>query len=34
MTERDLTEREDRLIGICLVATAILVVFAFILTST
>jgi hypothetical protein len=34
MTERDLTRREDRLIGLCLAATAIIVVFAFILTST
>jgi hypothetical protein len=34
MTERDLTRREDRLIGLCLAATAIIVVFTFILTST
>jgi hypothetical protein len=33
MTERDLTGREDRLIGLCLAATAIIVVFIFILST-
>jgi hypothetical protein len=33
MTERDLTRREDRLIGLCLAATAIIVVFIFILST-
>jgi hypothetical protein len=30
MTERNLTEREDRVVGICLVAVAIIVVFIFV----
>jgi hypothetical protein len=33
MSERDLTAREDRFLGLCLVAGAIIVVFAFILYS-
>ena len=33
MTERDLTRREDRLIGLCLAATAIIVVFISILST-
>ncbi len=34
MAERDLTEREDRLVAFWLTAMAIIVVFVFILTST
>jgi len=30
MTERNFTEREDRLVGICLAALAIIVVFIFV----
>jgi hypothetical protein len=33
MTEHDLTGREDRLIRLCLAATAIIVVFIFILST-
>jgi len=33
MSERDLTAREDRFLGLCLVTAAIIVVFMFILTS-
>jgi hypothetical protein len=32
MSERDLTAHEDRLIGLCLTAAAIIVVFAFVLS--
>jgi hypothetical protein len=34
MTERDLTAREDRLIGLCLAALAIIFVFLFIATTS
>jgi hypothetical protein len=34
MTERDLTQREDRLVAFWLTAMAIIVVFIFILTTT
>jgi hypothetical protein len=34
MAERDLTAREDRFIGLCLVALAIILVFIFILTKS
>jgi hypothetical protein len=33
MTDRDLTEREDRFMGICLAALAIIVIFVFILST-
>jgi hypothetical protein len=32
MVERDLTAREDRLVGLCLVAAAIILVFMFVAT--
>jgi hypothetical protein len=34
MTERDLTAREDRIIGLCLAALAIIIVFIFIVTTS
>jgi hypothetical protein len=34
MAERDLTAREDRFIGLCLVALAIIIVFLFIVTTS
>jgi hypothetical protein len=34
VAERDLTAREDRLIGLCLAAVAIIVVFIFIVTTS
>jgi hypothetical protein len=34
MAERDLTAREDRFLGLCLVAAAIMVVFIFIVTTS
>jgi hypothetical protein len=33
MAERDLTAREDRFIGLCLAAVAIIIVFIFIVTT-
>jgi hypothetical protein len=33
MTDRDLTAREDRFMGICLAALAIIVIFVFILST-
>jgi hypothetical protein len=33
MAERDLTAREDRFLGLCLAAVAIIVVFILVLTS-
>ena len=32
MAERDLTAREDRFVGLCLAAAAILIIFIFVLT--
>jgi hypothetical protein len=34
MAERDLTAREDRFIGLCLAAVAIVIVFIFIVTTS
>jgi hypothetical protein len=34
MAERDLTAREDRFIGLCLAAAAIIVIFVFIVSYT
>jgi hypothetical protein len=34
MAERDLTAREDRFIGLCLVELAIIIVFLFIVTTS
>jgi hypothetical protein len=34
MAERDLTGRQDRFIGLCLAAVAIIVVFIFIVTTS
>jgi hypothetical protein len=34
MAERDLTAREDRFIGLCLAAVAIIMVFIFIVTTS
>jgi hypothetical protein len=34
MAERDLTAREDRFIGLCLAAVAIIIVFVFIVTTS